>query len=111
MDIEAIEVFAHDSNFAVMKPPGRHYPGCVIQGDSLATLCRMANRITEFARSTEIDDEDVLWDIQELNNALIGRLLHYQDVLRRHNIDFPHVNAFSETDLVQLLPEGEKPAG
>ena len=110
MEIEPLEVYARDSNYAVVKPPGRQYPGCVIQGDSLAILCRMAKRIAEFAGTIEIDDEDVLENIQELNNALVGRLLHYQDVLSRHEIDFPHVHPFSETDLVHLLPENDDPA-
>jgi len=105
MEIEPLEVFARDSNYAVIKPPGRHYPGCVIQGDSLAILCRMAMHIADFARSNDIADEDVLESIQELNNALVGRLLHYQDILLKHGVDFPHVHSFSETDLVQLLPD------
>ena len=108
MEIEPLEVFARDSNYAVIKPPGRHYPGCVIQGDSLAILCRMAKNIAEFARTIEINDEDVLENIQELNNSLVGRLLHYQEVLSRHGIDFPHVHPFAATDLVQLLPEDDE---
>ncbi len=111
MEIEPLEVFASDSNYAVIKPPGRQYPGCVIQGDSLAILCRMAKRIAEFASTIEIDDKDVLENIYELNNALVGRLLHYQEVLGRHGIDFPHVHPFSETDLVQLQQDDDEPAG
>ncbi len=61
--------------------------------------------IADFARSNDIADEDVLESIQELNNALVGRLLHYQDILLKHGVDFPHVHSFSETDLVQLLPD------
>lgn len=70
----------------------------------------MAMRIADFARSIEIADEDVLENIQELNNALVGRLLHYQEVLLKHGVDFPHVHSFSETDLVQLLPDDDDAA-
>ena len=35
MDMQPLEVYAADSNYAVVKPPGRHYPGAVIQGDGL----------------------------------------------------------------------------
>ena len=110
MEIEPLEVFSRDSNYAVVKPPGRRYPGCVIQGDSLAILCGMAKRIAEFARSIEIADEDVLESIQELNNALVGRFLHYQEVLGKHGIDFPHVHPFSQTDLVKLLADDDDAA-
>ncbi len=61
----------------------------------------MSRQIVEFARATKIDDEDVLENIQELNNALVGRILHYQHVLGgTHAIDLPHIHPFSETDLV-----------
>jgi hypothetical protein len=101
MDIEPLEVYARDSNYAVVTPPGRNFPGSVIQGDSLASLCRMAKAIAEFAIKSGISDEDFLGNVEELNNALVGRLLHYQDVLASHRIDFPHVHAFDETDFVE----------
>lgn len=107
MDIEPLEVYSRDSNFAVIKPPGRNYPGCVIQGDSLANLCRMAKNIAAFTVNSNIDDEDFLDNVQELTNSLIGRLLHYQDVLTNHGIDFPHVYPFDRGDLVELLPDAE----
>ena len=108
MEIEPLEVYARDPNYAVIRPPGRNYPGCVIQGDSLASLCRMANSIARYAANTEIADEDFLDDVQELNNALVGRLLHYQDILSKHGIDLPHVHPFDKSNLVELLPEDDE---
>ncbi len=107
MDIEPLEVYARDSNYAVIKPPGRNYPGCVIQGDSLANLCRMAKNIATFTVNRNIDDEDFLDNVQELTNSLVGRLLHYQDVLAKHGIDFPHVRPFDKDDLVELISDAE----
>lgn len=107
MEVEPLEIYARDSNYAVIKPPGRHYPGCVIQGDSLAILCRMAKNIASFAANANIEDEDFLDNVQELNNSLVGRLLHYQTVLANHGIDFPHVHPFNENDLVELLPSDD----
>jgi predicted RNase H-like HicB family nuclease len=111
METKELEVFATDSNYAVIKPPGRSYPGCVIQGDTLANLCRTAKRIADFAHAQKIDDEDVLNDIQELNNALVGRILHYQDVLSLHGIEFPHIYPFSKVGLVKLQPDDDEPVG
>ncbi len=105
MDIEPLEVYARDSNYAIIKPPGRNYPGCVIQGDSLASLGRMAKATADFAAKAGISDEDFLRNVEELNNALVGRLLHYQQVLSRHGIDFPHVHAFDESDFIELIPK------
>ncbi len=106
MEIEPLEIYARDSNYAVIKPPGRNYPASVIQGDSLGTICRMANAIARFVKNANIDDEDFLGNVQELNNSLVGRLLHYQDVLAKHGIPFPHVHPCTDDDLVELLPDG-----
>lgn len=105
MQIEPLEVYASDSNYAIIKPPGRNYPGCVIQGDSLAILCRTALRIAKAVQSGQAAGEDFLGDVEELNNALVERLLHYQSVLTAHKIQFPHAWPMSEQDLVKLLPE------
>jgi hypothetical protein len=107
MEIEPLEVYARESNYAVIKPPGRNYPGCVIQGDSLASLCRMAGAIAKFAASSKIKNDDFLRTVQELNNSLVGRLLHYQEVLSQHGIAFPHVQAFDTNDLVALVREDD----
>ncbi len=105
MEIEPLEVYARDCNYAVIKPPGRDYPGCVIQGDSLAILCRMAQNVAKFVANANINDEDFLDNVQQLNNSLVDQLLHYQEVLAKHGIDFPHVYPFSERDLVKLIPD------
>jgi hypothetical protein len=107
MEVEPLEVYARDSNHAIIKPPGRNYPGCVIQGDSLAILCRRSKAIAEFAAQAGIGDEDFLGNVEDLNNALVGRLLHYQEVLSRHGIDFPHVYPLDEGDLVELVPKDD----
>ena len=105
MTIIPLEVYATDSNYAVIKPPGRRYPGSVIQGDSLAILCRNATQLVEHAQAHSFDDEEFLGCVQELVNNLVGRLLHYQKVLDAHGIDYPYGQAFSEDDFVQLIPD------
>ncbi|MBL8820914.1 MAG: hypothetical protein JNL58_33205 [Planctomyces sp.] len=68
----------------------------------------MAKNIASFAEKSKIADEDFLDNVQELNNSLVGRLLHYQTVLAHHGIDFPHVHPFNESDLVELLPTDDE---
>ena len=105
MDVRPLEVYAEDSNCAIVKPLGRHYPGSVIQGDSLSILCRLAVSIAQRIRDCAPDDEELLGDVQELVHLLVGRILHYQLVLQRHDIELPYSRRFTEMDLVQLLPE------
>ena len=100
MEIESLEVYARDSNFAIIKPPGRNFPGCVIQGDSLAYLCRRVRRIVTAVAAGRTADEDFRDDVQELNDGLIERILHYQAVLAKHGIGLPYPGAFTPEDLV-----------
>ena len=107
MIIQPLEVYSSESNYAVIKPPGRNYPGCVIQGDSFGRLCRTALNIVRLVRQSDLKNEDLLENIEDLTNSLLGRMLHYQRVLDEHGIDYPHVHAFSETDRVDLIAADE----
>ena len=105
MEVLPLEVYATDSNFAVVKPPGRHYPGCVIQGDSLRILCGLAIGVAERFRDHGHEDDEFLGNIDELVQSLVGRLLHYQQVLLAHGIELPYSQPVSKADLVRLLPD------
>jgi len=107
MIIQPLEVYSSESNYAVIKPPGRNYPGCVIQGDSLGILCRTALNVARLVRQSDLSNEDLLGNIEDLTNSLVCRMLHYQRVLDEHGIDYPHGHAFSEADCVELLAADE----
>ena len=107
MEIEPLEVYARDSNFAVVKPPGRNYPGAVIQGDSLASLCRTAIQLARQIDALPNASNDLRDCAEEVADALLNRVLHYQSVLDAHNIDYPHVHALSEADRIKLTPDGD----
>jgi len=105
MDVEPLEVYARDSNYAVIKPPGRRFPGSVIQGDTLRELCRLALGVGQRVRDRAAQDEEFLGDLEDLVNALVNRLLHYQQVLVTHGIEFPYSEPVTVKDLLNLLPE------
>jgi hypothetical protein len=111
MEVQPLEVYATDSNLAVVKPPGRRFPGSVVQGDSLCILCGLAVAIAKWFRdSGPTDDPEVLGAVQELTELLVTRLLHYQQVLGAHALDLPYAQPVTEADLIRLLPnaaEGE----
>ena len=107
MEVQPLEVYATDSNYAIIKPPGRNYPGCVIQGDSLSILRKTAVRIAQAASGLQGADEDLLYEVQDLANSLTDRLLHYQEVLDRHDIDLPFSPRLSKSDMVILVDDEE----
>jgi hypothetical protein len=107
MDVEPLEVYARDSNYAIIKPPGRRFPGSVIQGDTLRELCRLAISLGERIRDHAAQDEEFLGAVEDLVNALVHRMLHYQKVLVAHGIEFPYSEPVTVKDLLNLIPEKE----
>lgn len=106
MEVLRVEVCAVDSNLVVVRPPGRNSPGSVVQGDSLRLLCDLAGRVAVWFRDEgPTDDPGVLGDVQALNELLVGRLLHYQRVLRAHGLDLPYATPATEADLVRLFSD------
>jgi hypothetical protein len=106
MEVHPLEVYATDSNYAIVKPPGRQFPGAVVQGDSLRILCEHAVTVAKWFRDIgPTDDPELLGEVQELTELLVDRLLHYQRVLAAHGLDLPYPHPVTEADLIQLLPE------
>ncbi len=77
-----LEIFSETSNYGIVKMPGRHFPGCVIQGDSLHILVGMARNIAKKLPKDE--------NAQELLAMLESRLDHYADTLKQHEIRLPY---------------------
>ena len=74
-----------------MKHPGRNYPGVLIQGDTLYSICRSLDEACNSIKENDI--ENAYDEINELRNALWEKLNHYKVVLGEHDIELP----FSET--------------
>lgn len=89
MKKEEVEIYSDASNFAVLRHPGRHFPGSLIQGDSLYILLQNVIEAKE-----ELDNGDgnaaseILEDVIEI---LADRLEHYKKTLREHGCELPFV--------------------
>lgn len=101
-----LEVYSEKSNLAVVTPPGRSFPGSVIQGDSLANLCNDVREIAIWVDSHSSKDDEVRWAIQEVQRQLLDRLLHYQSVLQANDMALPYATAAGSGDLVNLVNPG-----
>ena len=91
MHTESVEIYSDQTNAAVMRHPGREFPGVLVQGDTLHSLCVSADAVCAQARGA-IGDEG-FEELNELRNWLWSLLVHYRTVLREHHIRLP----FSET--------------
>ena len=51
MRVESVEIYSDESNRAILRHPGRKFPGLLIQGDSLYSLCKKADAACASAKS------------------------------------------------------------
>jgi len=91
MRVEDVEIYSDQTNNAILRHPGRRFPGVLVQGDDLYSMCKAADRICTNGR--EALDDEAYQELNRLRNGLWKRLVHYKDVLRSHDIPLP----FSET--------------
>ena len=84
--IEA-ELFTDGGNGAVVRLPGRKFPGALIQGDSLSIL---RSRVAELRSAIPVEGgESALEVADEVLEDLDALLLRYTDALERHGIRIP----------------------
>jgi hypothetical protein len=91
MRIEPVEIYSDETNAAVMRHPGRRFPGILVQGDTLWTLCSRADEACKNGRS--VLDDETYQELNSLRNSLWGLLTHYKETLGAHDVHLP----FSET--------------
>ena len=88
METKTVEIYSEASNFAIVSVPGRSFPGCVVQGDSLSILLGYAKTVWEKVKDS--GDEDLAGSAEELVELLQSRLDHYERVLAEHGIELPY---------------------
>ncbi|MET8784298.1 hypothetical protein [Streptomyces sp. NPDC004589] len=82
------ELFTDGGSNAVVRLPGRRFPGVLIQGDSLRIL---RNDLAEVVEACERSDLAEARDSGDLLLAALDALLtRYEDALRKHGIPRPY---------------------
>ena len=85
MRIDSVEIFSDLTNKAVMRHPGRIFPGVLMQGDTLYALCQRADlACNEVGRGSPGYGE-----VNDLRNALWSYLTHYKATLTEHGMKLP----------------------
>ena len=67
MQIKDVEIYSDQTNAAVMRHPGRRFPGVLVQGDSLYALCVQADEVCASAKGKL--DQDSYEEPNELRNV------------------------------------------
>jgi len=87
MRIEEVEIYSDAVNAAIMRHPGRKFPGMLIQGDTLHSFSVMAATALMDAEP----ESDQWYELKELVDALQSRVDHYSRVLEEHGLGLPFV--------------------
>ena len=87
MHTETVEILSDDTNMVVLRHPTRRFPGVLIQGDSLYSMCKQADRVC--AAAQEILPMEPYTELNSLRNSLWAQLTHYKAVLAEHDLSLP----------------------
>jgi hypothetical protein len=88
MRLESVEIYSDATNAAVMRHPGRRFPGLLMQGDTLHALCKSADEMCQaIGRGSAGFDE-----ANEIRNRLWDFLNHYKATLDSHGLPLPFSN-------------------
>jgi hypothetical protein len=74
-----VDCLSEQINAAVVRMPGRTYPGVVIQGDTLQSLCELGAEALESADARK-----------DLLEKLLAFRDHYESVLVSHGMQLPY---------------------
>lgn len=89
MRTEPVEIYADTTNAAVLRHPGRKFPGVLIQGDTLYSICQTLDWLSSRARGKL----DAYSELNELRNRLWLFLVGYKSTLEEHGIPLPFSEA------------------
>jgi hypothetical protein len=82
---ETVEIYSDASNMAVMRHPGRQFPGVLIQGDTLHSLLVNLEQLNAAVPANS--DEAI--GLAELIEQVTAYVDHYRKVLTEHGIELP----------------------
>ena len=88
MEYMELEVYSQSINRGIVKMPSQSFPGLVLQGETLASLLKLAKTAHEKSQSTS--DTELINISHELLESIQKLASHYESTLKRHNIPLPY---------------------
>ncbi len=87
MRVEQVKIYSDATNQAILRHPGRKFPGVLIQGDTLHNLYLEVDSIlSKHGKGLSQDGREELKDVRKHLKDLIE---HYKAVLREHGMELP----------------------
>jgi len=85
MRIEPVEIYSDTTNAAIMRHPGRHFPGLLVQGDTLDALCKRLDEVCKLMQG----GSEAYGAANDIRNHLWQLRNHYTTVLIEHGMKLP----------------------
>jgi hypothetical protein len=86
MKMESVEIYPDASNNAVIRHPGRAFPGVLVQGDTLHGMIASLRFVMENDSGLE---EEPARRLREVAERMEEMLAHYRSVLSANHIPLP----------------------
>ena len=83
---QEVEVLSDQSNAVVIRHPSRHFPGCLIQGDSLYIMLQSLAIVQSEA---DVLSEEAAGELRDVVESLSGLMSNYRAALLSHGIPLP----------------------
>lgn len=88
MEYMELEVYSQSINRGIVKMPSQNFPGLVLQGETLASLFKLAK--TTYERAQQTTDAELMDTSRQLMEDIQKLVSHYESTLNRHNIPLPY---------------------
>jgi hypothetical protein len=89
MRTEPVEIYSDATNQAILRHPGRRFPGVLVQGDTLSILHGQVALVLE--KNGDVLGEDARLELEDVRDFLRACLDHYRAVLLDHGMKLPSV--------------------
>jgi hypothetical protein len=96
MEYMELEVYSQSINRGIVKMPSQSFPGLVLQGETLASLLRLAK--TAYEKSQNTNSPELIDTSRELVESLQALVSHYESTLNRHNMPLPYSTVPAKPD-------------
>jgi len=88
MEYMELEVYSQSIDRGIVRMPSQSFPGLVLQGETLASLLRLAKATCETLPET--GDTELIEPARELLESIQKLVSHYESTLGRHKIPLPY---------------------
>lgn len=98
------KILSNQSNSVIAPVPGRHYPGIIIQGDTVSNLFDHLREIYSFmGQFPDEQTEHIKYTILSVLENLENHLRHYECTLEQQEIKLPYHLSIEERSIYNSL--------